>query len=102
MEIAGKALANSFAIETANLNEALTFANHYASEHLIIASDQYESLVPQIRNAGSVFLGNFKPEAAGDSASGPIHTLPTSALARAYSAVSVDAFFTTIHFPYIP
>src|SRR3546814_8413675 len=53
MEIAGKALANSFAIETANLNEALTFANHYASEHLIIASDQYESLVPQIRNAGS-------------------------------------------------
>src|SRR3546814_3756752 len=101
MEIAGKALANSFAIETANLNEALTFANHYASEHLIIASDQYESLVPQIRNAGSVFLGNFTPEAAGDYASGTNHTLPTSGFARAYSGVSVDAFIKKITFQHI-
>ncbi|MFS8616513.1 MAG: histidinol dehydrogenase [Solitalea sp.] len=101
MEIAGQALSNSFAIETANLQEAVTFANHYASEHLIIASEEYESLIPQIRNAGSVFLGNFTPEAAGDYASGTNHTLPTSGFARAYSGVSVDAFIKKITFQHI-
>lgn len=101
MEIAGKALANSFAIQTADLTEAITFANHYASEHLIIASEQYEALIPQVRNAGSVFLGNFTPEAAGDYASGTNHTLPTSGFARAYSGVSVDAFVKKITFQQI-
>lgn len=101
MEIAGKALSNSFAIETSSLAEAVTFANHYASEHLIIASDQYESLIPQVRNAGSVFLGNFTPEAAGDYASGTNHTLPTSGFARAYSGVSVDAFVKKVTFQHI-
>lgn len=101
MEIAGKALSNSFAIETANMSEAVTFANHYASEHLIIASEQYESLIPKIRNAGSVFLGNFTPEAAGDYASGTNHTLPTSGFAKAYSGVSVDAFVKKVTFQHI-
>lgn len=101
MEIAGKALSNSYAIEAADLAEAITFANHYASEHLIIASDAYESLIPQIRNAGSVFLGNYTPEAAGDYASGTNHTLPTSGFARAYSGVSVDAFIKKITFQHI-
>lgn len=101
MEIAGKALSNSYAVETADLGEAITFANHYASEHLIIASEQYESLIPQIRNAGSVFLGNFTPEAAGDYASGTNHTLPTSGFARAYSGVSVDAFVKKVTFQHI-
>ncbi|HYH56592.1 MAG TPA: histidinol dehydrogenase, partial [Anseongella sp.] len=71
------------------------------SEHLIIASEQYEDLIPQIRNAGSVFLGNFTPEAAGDYASGTNHTLPTSGFARAYSGVSVDTFVKKVTFQHI-
>lgn len=101
MEIAGKALGHSFALLVENLQEAVTFANHYASEHLILATEQYEDLIPEIRNAGSVFLGNFTPEAAGDYASGTNHTLPTSGFARAYSGVSVDTFVKKLTFQHI-
>ncbi len=76
--------------------EAIDFLNAYAAEHLILACDHAESLLPAIINAGSIFLGHYTPEAAGDYASGTNHTLPTNGYARAYSGVSVDSFVKKI------
>ncbi len=100
-EIAAKAIANSYAVLTDNLEEAMTFSNMYAPEHLILATDKWESISPQIINAGSVFLGHLSPESAGDYASGTNHTLPTGSYARAYSGVSVDSFVKKITFQHI-
>ena len=100
-EIAAKAIANSYAILCADLSEAMSFSNHYAPEHLILATDQWESITKDIINAGSVFLGHLTPESAGDYASGTNHTLPTSSYARAYSGVSVDSFVKKITFQHI-
>lgn len=80
---------------------ALDFLNEYAPEHLIIASENYKTLEDKIKNAGSVFLGNYSPEAAGDYASGTNHTLPTNGYAKAYSGVSVDSFVKKITFQQI-
>ncbi len=99
--IAGKAIANSYAVLTANLDEAIKFSNAYAPEHLIMATDKWELLIDNIINAGSVFLGHWTPESAGDYASGTNHTLPTSSYARAYSGVSVDSFVKKITFQHI-
>jgi len=99
--IAMKAIANSYAILTADLQTAMAFSNQYAPEHLILATDQFESLIPSIINAGSVFLGNLTPESAGDYASGTNHTLPTSGFAKAYSGVSLDAFVKKITFQHL-
>ena len=90
--IAAGAMANSYAILTRDLDEAMDFSNTYAPEHLILATDQWEDISPKIINAGSVFLGHFSPESAGDYASGTNHTLPTSSYAKSYSGVSVDSF----------
>jgi histidinol dehydrogenase len=100
-EIAAKAIANSYAILVSDLNEAMQFSNEYAPEHLILATDKWQSITSQISNAGSVFLGNLTPESAGDYASGTNHTLPTSAYARSYSGVSVDSFVKKITFQHL-
>ena len=97
-ELASKALNNSFAIVLEDLDVAMEFSNSYAPEHLIIASDHAESYASLVRNAGSVFLGNYSCESAGDYASGTNHTLPTNAFARNYSGVSVDSFVKKITF----
>lgn len=100
-EIAAKAIANSYAVLANNLEEAMQFSNEYAPEHLILATEQYQSLIPLITNAGSVFLGNLTPESAGDYASGTNHTLPTSGFSKAYSGVSVDTFIKKITFQHL-
>ena len=100
-EIAAKAIANSYAILVDNLDEAMDFSNEYAPEHLILATDKWNSVTANIINAGSVFLGNLTPESAGDYASGTNHTLPTSSYAKAYSGVSVDSFIKKITFQHI-
>lgn len=93
-----KALNNSKAIVLNNLQECFDFSNYYAPEHLIIAIEQASNYVDKIVNAGSVFLGNFSCESAGDYASGTNHTLPTNGYAKSYSGVSVDSFVKKITF----
>lgn len=100
-DIASKAIENSYAILTENTTQAMEFSNIYAPEHLILATDNFETLIPQIINAGSVFLGNLTPESAGDYASGTNHTLPTSGFAKAFSGVSVDTFLKKITFQHL-
>ena len=97
-DMAAKALEISYAIVVDSIDEAMAFSNQYAPEHLIIAMDEPGEVVPKIMNAGSVFLGHYTPESAGDYASGTNHTLPTSAFARNYSGVSVDSFIKKITF----
>ena len=91
-ELAEKALANSKFVLVANQKDAIDLLNEYAAEHLILACDNEEDFSDEIRNAGSIFLGNYTPESAGDYASGTNHTLPTNGFARAYSGVNLDSF----------
>jgi histidinol dehydrogenase len=100
-EIASKALENSKAVLMKDMDDAMALVNEYAAEHLIIASDNAHHYGAMVINAGSVFLGNFTPESAGDYASGTNHTLPTNGYARAYSGVSVDSFVKKITFQQI-
>lgn len=97
-EIAAKALENSRLILVRSMEEAMDMTNMYAPEHLIIEAKDYETLAEQVWNAGSVFLGSFSPESAGDYASGTNHTLPTKGYAKAYSGVNLDAFIRKITF----
>jgi histidinol dehydrogenase len=96
--IAEKALKNSKAIVLKNTKECIEFSNLYAPEHLILATVKAKKMVPEITNAGSVFLGNYSCESAGDYASGTNHTLPTNGYARSYSGVSLDSFVKKITF----
>ncbi len=91
-------LVNSKAIVLQDVDTCFSLLNEYAPEHLIIASEDAESLSRKVINAGSVFLGNFSPESAGDYASGTNHTLPTAGYAKAYSGVSLDSFVKKITF----
>lgn len=100
-EIAAQALAYSKFILVENAEQAMELANAYAPEHLILAVDDYEPLASQVRNAGSVFLGHYACESAGDYASGTNHTLPTSGYARAYSGVNLDSFQRKITFQHL-
>lgn len=100
-EIARKAIDNSYIVIVKNLDEAIQFSNYYAPEHLILATENWEHLTPNIINAGSVFLGNLTPESVGDYASGTNHTLPTSSFAKAYSGVSVDSFVKKVTFQHL-
>lgn len=95
-ETALKALTSSKAIVLGSLSECLAFSNLYAPEHLIIASENAKQYENSITNAGSVFLGNYSCEAAGDYASGTNHTLPTNGFAKNYSGVSLDSFVKKI------
>jgi histidinol dehydrogenase len=97
-EIASKALENSKIILVKDDETMVEMINEYAPEHLIIATKNYNELVNKIMNAGSVFLGNFSPESAGDYASGTNHTLPTNGNAKAYSGVNLDSFTKKITF----
>lgn len=97
-EIASKALENSKMILVENMDEAVELTNEYAPEHLILAVENYMDVAERIRNAGSVFLGNYSCESAGDYASGTNHTLPTSGYAKAYSGVNLDSFMRKITF----
>jgi histidinol dehydrogenase len=94
-EIAKKALQNSFAMVMHSLAECVQFSNEYAPEHLVIVAENSERIIPEITNAGSVFIGNYSPESAGDYASGTNHTLPTGGYAKNYSGLSVESFMKT-------
>lgn len=94
--IAERALVNSRAILFEKEQDAIAFVNEYAPEHLIIAMKNADEIVYEITNAGSVFLGNYSPEAVGDYASGTNHTLPTNGYAKAYAGVSVESFMKHI------
>ncbi len=97
-EIAEKALLNSRSIYVADMNTAVDFINSYAPEHLIINTKNADELAEKIINAGSVFIGDYSPEAVGDYASGTNHTLPTNGYATAYSGVSLESFTKYITF----
>lgn len=94
--IAEQALINSKIILVHDIDEGIELVNEYAPEHLIISCKEDEAIAEKIINAGSVFLGNYSPESAGDYASGTNHTLPTSGYAKNYSGVSVDSFVKKI------
>lgn len=100
-EFAIKALENSKIIVLKTLEEAVEMTNEYAPEHLIIATQYYLGVAANIVNAGSVFLGNYTPESAGDYASGTNHTLPTNGYAKAYSGVNLDSFLRKVTFQQI-
>ncbi len=97
-EIATLAMNNSRAILLNSIDECIDFSNIYAPEHLIIASENSAYFIDKITNAGSVFLGNYSCESAGDYASGTNHTLPTYGYAKNYSGVSLDSFVKKITF----
>ena len=97
-EIAVKSLANSKLVLLPTLNDCLDFSNLYAPEHLIINTVDAKSVAENVKNAGSVFLGKYSCESAGDYASGTNHTLPTNGFARNYSGVSTDSFLKKITF----
>lgn len=91
-----EALKNSKAISLESMQQCIEFSNRYAPEHLIIASKEANELSEEVVNAGSVFLGNYSCESAGDYASGTNHTLPTNGYAKNYSGVSLDSFVKKI------
>jgi histidinol dehydrogenase len=97
-EIAENALKNSYTILVSDLNEGLEIINEYAPEHLLICCKRDLAVAEKVVNAGSVFLGNYSPEAVGDYASGTNHTLPTQGFAKAYSGVSLESFMKKITF----
>ena len=97
-QIAEKSLENSKLILVKDMDEAIEMTNEYAPEHLIIETKDYMDLAEKVVNAGSVFLGAYTPESAGDYASGTNHTLPTNGYAKAYSGVSLDSFIRKITF----
>lgn len=96
--LAEKSLQSSKLILVRNMQEAIDMINEYAPEHLIIETKDYTDIAEKIINAGSVFLGSYSPESAGDYASGTNHTLPTNGYAKAYSGVSLDSFIRKITF----
>lgn len=97
-EMTKKALENSRSIVISSMDDMIDMMNDYAPEHLILEVVNYDSLISRVQNAGSVFLGHYTPESAGDYASGTNHTLPTNGYAMAYSGVSLDSFVKKITF----
>jgi histidinol dehydrogenase len=97
-EIVSKALEHSRLILLKNLDECIHFSNQYAPEHLIIQTSNPDEYAAKVINAGSVFIGAYSPESAGDYASGTNHTLPTNGYATAYSGVSVDSYVKKVTF----
>jgi histidinol dehydrogenase len=97
-DIATAAMENSKLIYVSNTGTAMELINSYAPEHLIICAKDEKTYIDDLINAGSVFLGNYTPESAGDYASGTNHTLPTNGFAKAYSGVNLDSFLKSITF----
>lgn len=100
-EIAAKTLENSQFVLVKDKDEAMALSNAYAPEHLIIATEDYEALAEKVVNAGSVFLGNYACESAGDYASGTNHTLPTHGYALAYNGVNLDSYNRKVTFQHL-
>ena len=100
-EIAAEALNNSTVVLVKTTEEAIEISNIYAPEHLIISTSDYMELADKVVNAGSVFLGKYACESAGDYASGTNHTLPTHGYAKAYSGVNLDSYCRKITFQHI-
>ena len=98
IEIATKAIQNSKSILVKNFKEALALINEYAPEHFIVCTKNNDFFIDGILNAGSVFIGNYTPESAGDYASGTNHTLPTNGYSKSYSGVNLDSFTKSITF----
>ena len=97
-KIAAKAIENSKSILVKDNREALAIINEYGPEHFIVCTEDDDFFVDRIINAGSVFIGNYTPESAGDYASGTNHTLPTNGFTKAYSGVNLDSFTKSITF----
>jgi len=97
-EITMQAIENSKLIYVENMDIAIELSNEYAPEHLIISTEKPEDIVAKIKNAGSVFIGNYTPESAGDYASGTNHTLPTNGYSKSYSGINLNAYCKTISF----
>jgi histidinol dehydrogenase len=93
-----KSLEHSKVVVLHDEAELMDLVNEYAPEHLIIQTQNYRALGEQVRNAGSVFLGPYTPESAGDYASGTNHTLPTNGYAKAYNGVNLDSFIRKVTF----
>ena len=100
-DIAEKSLQNSQYVLVGSKEEAMALSNTYAPEHLIIATEDYEQLAEQVINAGSVFLGSYACESAGDYASGTNHTLPTHGYALAYNGVNLDSYIRKVTFQHL-
>ncbi|MBQ4449253.1 MAG: histidinol dehydrogenase [Prevotella sp.] len=100
-EIAEKTLVNSNFVLVHDKEEAMALSNAYAPEHLIIATSDYDALAEKVINAGSVFLGNYACESAGDYASGTNHTLPTHGYALAYNGVNLDSYNRKVTFQHL-
>lgn len=100
-EIAEKTLVNSTFVLVKDKEEAMNLSNAYAPEHLIIATSDYEALAEKVINAGSVFLGTYACESAGDYASGTNHTLPTHGYALAYNGVNLDSYNRKVTFQHL-
>ena len=100
-EMAAKTLENSQFVLMKDSNEAIELSNYYAPEHLIIQTADYEQLAEKVVNAGSVFLGKYACESAGDYASGTNHTLPTHGYATAYSGVNLDSYCRKVTFQHL-
>lgn len=100
-EIAEKTLVNSNFVLVHDKEEAMALSNAYAPEHLIIATSDFDALAEKVINAGSVFLGNFACESAGDYASGTNHTLPTHGYALAYNGVNLDSYNRKVTFQHL-
>lgn len=98
IDIAVKAIENSTSILVNNFKEALALINEYGPEHFIVCTSDNNFFVDGIINAGSVFIGNYTPESAGDYASGTNHTLPTNGYSKAYSGVNLDSFSKSVTF----
>ena len=100
-DIAQKALKNSRIILVHDKNEAIELSNSYAPEHLVIQVEDYEEMANRVVNAGSVFLGKYACESAGDYASGTNHTLPTHGYAMAYNGVNLDSYMRKVTFQHL-
>lgn len=100
-ELTRKSLEHSKVVVLRNQEELMDLVNEYAPEHLILNTANYEQLAQQVRNAGSVFMGPYSPESAGDYASGTNHTLPTNGYAKAYNGVNLDSYMRKVTFQHI-
>jgi len=97
-KLASASLKNSFSLIVKKVRQAIEFSNFYAPEHLILNAKNPAKYKPEIKNAGSVFLGNYSPESAGDYASGTNHSLPTYGFAKSFGGVTVDSFMKSVTF----
>ena len=100
-EIAQKALTNSMLVLVSDMREAIDLSNTYAPEHLVIQTEDYEDVASRVINAGSVFLGSYACESAGDYASGTNHTLPTHGYATTYNGVNLDSYCRKVTFQHL-